>query len=69
MKRSHLLIATLPPALLSGLLALFWDDLAEQVGVTPTPAATPSPLVEAAPTAPPEPVAAPAPISFARMSS
>lgn len=61
MKRSHLLIATLPPALLSGLLALFWDDLAEHVGVTPTPAATPSPLVEAAPTAPPEPVAAPAP--------
>ncbi|MGN0877867.1 MAG: DUF3014 domain-containing protein [Oligosphaeraceae bacterium] len=59
MRRSHLLIATLPPALLSGLLALFWDDLAEQVGVTPTPAATPVPLVEPAPTTAPETVAAP----------
>ena len=61
MRRSHLLIATLPPALLSGLLAFFWEDLAEQVGVAPTPAVTPAPLVETATTTPPEPVATPAP--------
>lgn len=61
MRRSHLLIATLPPALLSGLLAFFWEDLAEQVGVAPTPAATPAPLVETATSTPPEPVATPAP--------
>lgn len=53
MKRAHLMIATLPPALFAGFLALFWEHLAQTD--TQEPAPTPPAVAQAAEPAPSAP--------------